>query len=64
MYVVSHATRKHPGPTKLFSEEYNNHIGTKKVYMRSYNKKEKVVEKANAKYLSGNKNNPFCESSH
>jgi hypothetical protein len=43
-------------------EQFKRFTGTKKKYMKTYNKSEKVVEKAKVKYLANKKTNPFGEA--
>jgi hypothetical protein len=43
-------------------EQFKRFTGAKKKYMKTYNKSEKVVEKANVKYLAKKKTNPFGEA--
>jgi hypothetical protein len=43
-------------------EQFKGFTGSKKKYMNTYNKSEKVVEKANVKYLANKKTYPFGEA--
>jgi hypothetical protein len=43
-------------------EQFKIFTGAKKKHMKTYNKSEKVVEKAKVKYLANKKTNPFGEA--